>query len=623
MIIVFFVFLISVTLLYQPSASLAVNFSDFILPSSGHSHSLSTGENIRFSSDGGSGPGSPVRMYKNNNYEQFFLGADGSVYRREDTSWATPDWQDVICSGNGRASYTLASCSLNYSSGQIVTTDGIRWLPPSGTVGQIFPSESFKVVPISQSSANSGSRQVCSLSNLSGYPSSCTNQQVEFTAHYQPGEFTFCTGIANQDELILLTVTSGPGSGDTFYFMKGWGMVGFEAEGLETGLMGPGADASLCGTCNSQNPSFPPIRISTADPSHPKTALNPLNKHPDNYPPKQEYITICDNQQDISQTFEPQSAGGSSPPQPYTATELKKEIKNSDFTSNYPVKLANLFKPFPNPLADPKKLTKDFTSFKSGISQRMTSAASQEKSKKDFLLEVTKGNQVDEQIAWDCSGVCRPLACKKPDCRPVYLSELGTHYGIPSNPPVSAPLSPLCYQKLFRSLNFTYSGSLNSKVNVKNVSTLTGDVSEQSYDRMVPAGSNLKNQQVPKIAMPVNQKNLSSQVCRTVPKPPTQNTTNPLQFNFFHAISELIDSVKSVTRKVSYTEAQDPQAVRGMETQETFFSNLLPQKTNEQVKTNPDSSTGDKINLKDAGGGRLENKINLYTKFLYPASWQN
>ena len=83
-----FLFFVYILLLGNTAFAQTVNVTEYVANTSFPIHSLSTGEVIRYTPEG-SGDGSPVRQYKNNNWEQFFVKGDG-LYRREDTSWA-PD----------------------------------------------------------------------------------------------------------------------------------------------------------------------------------------------------------------------------------------------------------------------------------------------------------------------------------------------------------------------------------------------------------------------------------------------------------------------------------------------------------------------------------------------------
>lgn len=245
----------------SPSPVLAQGFDDFISPPVGSCHALSSGEQICYTSEGGAGPGSPVRMYKNGNYEQYYIGADGSIYRREDTSWATPDWQPVQCDTGGVASYTYAKCG-SYSSGQTISDDGVKWLPPSGSEGDVFQTDPFMIVGIERDSALAGSRRVCIPTNTgASYPSACMTQTLRYKKKYKPGEFTYCTGVKNTNELIVIEVIGGPGTGDIFYFEKGKGMTGFEAPGFKAGLVGPATGPATC--------SVNPVPSITPEPTFP------------------------------------------------------------------------------------------------------------------------------------------------------------------------------------------------------------------------------------------------------------------------------------------------------------------------------------------------------------------
>lgn len=218
----------------------------------GNDYQLSTGENIRYAAEGGG-----IRMYKNSNYEQFLLPG-GGIYRREDTSWAPlPGFQPAHCSGGDQAVYTIESGCTSHAPGDNLTSDGAFWAPATGSLNQEW-STSFQIIPINNAVLSStGNRVYCSLSDLSGYPA-CTSTQLALDGFWGPNQYTFCTGIQNEANLIRIRILAGPGAGDTFFFMEGWGLVGFEAPGFQAGLMGPGANASGCltpgGTSGGQFP---------------------------------------------------------------------------------------------------------------------------------------------------------------------------------------------------------------------------------------------------------------------------------------------------------------------------------------------------------------------------------
>ncbi len=222
----------------------AYDLTEYIARPTFVEHSLSTGERIWFSEEPGAGG---VRQYKNDNYEQFFIKDDG-YYRREDTSWAPrPGFQDAHCGNGNKAIYALdPNPNGSFPAGTEITSTGAFWAPDEAEVGDIWDTGAHTIVPI-DSGEPSGSYDyslpplvACKISDPSGYPASVQegNQVIQFLNHYGRGEFVFCTGVPNPADMIVLRVASGPGYGDTFYFMKGWGLVGFETAGWEAGLSG-------------------------------------------------------------------------------------------------------------------------------------------------------------------------------------------------------------------------------------------------------------------------------------------------------------------------------------------------------------------------------------------------
>jgi hypothetical protein len=240
-----------------------VDLRDYIAGVDFVPHSLSTGESVYFTGDGGSGPGTAVRQYKNSNYEQFFIG--NTIYRREDTSWAPlPGFGDAQCANGNKAIYFLDPGCSQYSEGQSISSDGARWGPfsPTVSVGETWTQQTHQIVTIDSGALPNLS--YCSLSNLGGYsyPQACNQApSLQFVAYYSPGEYTFCTGLTNEEPLIALSGTAGAGAGDQFLYMRGWGLVGFEAPGFQAGLMGEGADPSGCSGGGGLIPSYsiPPL----------------------------------------------------------------------------------------------------------------------------------------------------------------------------------------------------------------------------------------------------------------------------------------------------------------------------------------------------------------------------
>lgn len=231
-----------------------VDLREYVVGSPGHTHMLSTGEQISYE---GSAPG-PVKMYKNANYEQFIInGTD--VNRREDTSWAPlPGFQETHCTNGDEAAYSLHPGCEDFSSGQSPSADGTTWIPAANSkaTGDSWTTQVHQVVPISEPAAIGGTLQGCALDSTGGLdqiykpPTNCgQSNNLELLAVCKPNTFTFCSGLTNPDNLAIIQVKSGPGTGDTFYYVEGMGLVGFEAPGFEAGLDGPGAT----GACSSGN----------------------------------------------------------------------------------------------------------------------------------------------------------------------------------------------------------------------------------------------------------------------------------------------------------------------------------------------------------------------------------
>src|SRR5690606_25955322 len=127
----------------------AFDLVDFIAQPTFESHTLSTGEFIHFTDEGGGSPlGQPVRQYKNGNWEQFYIGS--WIYRREDTSWQVGG-VDPLCTNGNRAIYTLDSevGSCSYPNGASPNSDGAGWAPGYGSSeGDTWTQQTHNIVPI-------------------------------------------------------------------------------------------------------------------------------------------------------------------------------------------------------------------------------------------------------------------------------------------------------------------------------------------------------------------------------------------------------------------------------------------------------------------------------------------
>jgi hypothetical protein len=227
-----------------------VNITDFVTPLTAISQagfSISSGETIKYASQPGDAGGT-IRMYKNTNWEQFVV--DGSwIRRREDTSWAPQG--DVHCNtpGDPRAVYTLTADAPPGDNAQVPGSAG--WLPVSVSFTAFKASQgssNMSIVPIDMTKvagSNGTQRVQCPLKeNIGDYPATGQAQAMEL--RYRPaGTFTFCSGQKNAEDLIEVVVVNGFGTGDIFYFMKGWGFVGFQDPTGRNAGLGSG------GTCGA------------------------------------------------------------------------------------------------------------------------------------------------------------------------------------------------------------------------------------------------------------------------------------------------------------------------------------------------------------------------------------
>lgn len=635
----------------------SVNFADYIFAPSGHTHSLSTGEQIRFTDEGSPGPGTPHRMYKNTNYEQFF--DNNGIYRREDTSWAAPNWGDMRCTDGHQAAYTLIPC------GNSLPNDGIQWLPSSGSVGQTLPSQNFIVLPIDEPSAISGNRQTCELATVLGYPSPCTSQTTQFVKKYAPGEFTFCTGITNVDDLIHLRVVSGPGAGDNFYYMKGWGMVQFDAPGLQTGLMGPDANSSGClgytQTCNLETNKVPPVEITSISSDPPKDLNNAKYKHPNTYPIDTGPTVQCLTALNMEETYDPRFAGTTPSPVPYTVREIQKTVEKNVFsTQNGRRSQANFGNDLNNPFAGSKQIKTAFTTYGQWNSTtRMTSAKDQENYKKTRFTQVSlflqnqDSSTIDEQVAWGCGQKCFSLSCAKPsdDCRPITLSELAYKYQPDSTltayyqncPSGSCPyllrypqvtnfqfLSDNCYQKLYDYLNLVDTGSSNSTIKVTRVSsdssqdllTINRGLPFQTIYRS-PNYSSAINTALPAKSQTVQLPN----VCASTASPPSPDKTRLTLVGFVKNLLEIIfDSSRTVKSSNIVTVEYSQKEAEGIQREYQYMQALTPEKDNQQFDQQNHTFSGDdsdsKLIIPDLGTKNQKFREKIFDPMLYPASWQ-
>jgi hypothetical protein len=616
--------------LVSPSSLYALDLRPFVVPANAPDHSLSTGELIHYTNDGSPGPASPKRMYKNQNYEQFFYD-DSHIYRREDTSWATPDWKDVQCSNGDRGAYTLARCTgASYSTGSSITADGIRWIPSGMTPGQTTQSELFDVVPISAPSANRGNRTVCSPTNVSGYPTTgCSQSQTtQFVKLYAPGEFEFCTringvGITNSDDLIELKVLSGPGTGDTFYYMRNWGFVGFKAPGFLAGLMLPGADSSFCLNpekydCNILEADAPPIYISKdyqlAPPTTP--AFNLQDTHHDRVSNdiRQQIasgdVVVCTSKwsakANVNLGCQVSAADGSCTQYQaqhvdFISANFEANQKTNDGTRLDQKHMANV--PIAKLEKNPQELKETIHSFGNDYVGYYSKAITYDNQRdiKDHRLEEAIKNRkgipsesLDEQVAWGCADQCVSLGCKiEPDCRPVWMSEVALRLGKTSDSEIvslyaSTPLlTNQCYQKIYSLLELVDSGSMDTLVQIDDDSSGKSKEERQSkpQDKMLAAASSsqtfLASYYKPVIGDP----------CASISQEQKTDKPSPLTIlDILIRVARLITHPGEITAEKEVKTYIPKAVVTGMIVDDTFQSSVLPEHLSTTLKDKPASS---------------------------------
>lgn len=271
-----FAFLLMVVVFASPK-SRAQSITDFIAQPNFPPHTLSTGEFLQYSGEGGNAE-APVpagaiaaRQYKNDNWEQFFVDASG-VYRREDTSWQIGG-RDPICAESGnRAYFALDASPTVYAEGVRISTGGALWLPnfdASSSVGQTFAQGVHQVftadsgVPPGTYSGMSSAVEYCALAPPDGvtYNDAASwpqNNSLTITGYYEPYTFQFCscTEDCNPAPVITFTGGGGAGAGEGFAYMQDCGLVGFDDGNFRVGLVdGCGLNPALVGGDDCSDPT--------------------------------------------------------------------------------------------------------------------------------------------------------------------------------------------------------------------------------------------------------------------------------------------------------------------------------------------------------------------------------
>jgi len=361
--------------------------------------------------------------------------------------------------------------------------------------------------------------------------------------------------------------------------------------------------------CRLESTSLPPVNINSANPAQPGEALHPLDKHHDNYPPSQQYVTVCTYQTTAEQQYDVDQNARDENGNPISRTvdSVNQQIEEDKYASKFSRYLTIYFKPITNFLASKTELHQAFTSFSQdqyiSSAYKSTPDKNQKIFKDNLISEAQTGQLLNEQIAWDCDSGCYSLNCGKPDgsCLPVYLSDT-------SHP---------CHALAYPYLNLTAAGSLNSKV------IATDDNGQTVHDRMLPNAAIHLDTAVVQQMLPASHQNSPVKICQTVERSSVEDNTNPLQFNFFKRLAEAFQIFHSqkVSAPVDIEEQYDPRLKEGIETQTNFAASFIPASDQESADS-PGSATSGDIDLKSPGGGLPQKTFEKFAKMLHPASWQ-
>lgn len=142
---------------------------------------------------------------------------DGSwIYLVRDTSWQSNNW----CPGLGETSFELWSGGRNRGA----------WIPRYVQSGISYPTPAFEI----RARREGNGCTICdSPSDTNGGTTSRTVKADRFASYY------FSTTGKTLADVIRLTVTSGPGTGEKYYFSKTLGWVGYEDPTTTNHYLGP------------------------------------------------------------------------------------------------------------------------------------------------------------------------------------------------------------------------------------------------------------------------------------------------------------------------------------------------------------------------------------------------
>lgn len=148
-----------------------------------------------------------VKNADGSNFEEF--NYDGNtIYHLKDTSWT------VICNNGNDAYFTMLdnSYSGDSCSAYSVDRDGGGWIRQNMAVGEVFASDTT-IVAFDKTTCS-----CCSADNTG-----TTSRSMKLI-----GVGTLTTPYGNIPNVARLTITAGPGTGESYYIARGYGWIGYE-----------------------------------------------------------------------------------------------------------------------------------------------------------------------------------------------------------------------------------------------------------------------------------------------------------------------------------------------------------------------------------------------------------
>jgi hypothetical protein len=362
----------------------------------------------------------------------------------------------------------------------------------------------------------------------------------------------------------------------------------------------------------------------------------------------------------MEENHDPQFAGATPSPVPYTVREIQQTVEKNVFsTQNGRLTQANFGNDLNNPFASQKQIKKAFTTYNQWNSAtRMIPAKDQEDYKKirfsqvSLFLQNQDSSTIDEQIAWGCNQKCFSLSCAKPsdDCRPVTLSELAYKYQPDSTlttyyqncPSGSCPyfqrfpqvtnfqfLSDNCYQKLYDYLNLVDTGSSNSTIKV---TRLNSDSSQDvaSINRGLPFQNIYRSSTYTSTIntlLPANDQTVQlPNTCISSSSPPSPDKTRFAAVGFLKNLLETIfDTSKTIRGSNVVTVEYSQKEAEGIQQEYQYMESLTPEKDNQEFNQQNHTFSGNdsdhKLIIPDPGK-QNQDKRQIFNLMFWPESWQ-